>query len=443
MNSEHRACKPEDSDPGFEKATYRTVMWRLMPFLFLCYILGYVDRVNLGFAKLQMQTDLSMSEAVYGLGAGLFFIGYFLFEVPSNLILHRLGARRWIGPIMIVWGVVSSATLFVKTPSQFYLLRFLLGVVESGFFPGVILYLTYWFTRRHRAKMIAAFMSAIAFSGVFGGPISGWILASTSDWGGLRNWQWLFLLEGLPSTVVGVIALFYLPDRPVQAQWLSDRQKALLVRRLEQDEALKSGGTADRSGFASAFREPLVWVLCLVYFGMIMGLYGIGFWLPQLIKDLITADPWRIGLISVVPWGAGAAVMLYWGHRSDSKGERHWHIASAAFLGALAFAASAVPGLHPLFALAAFSLATAGVMASLSTFWALPTGALSGDAAAAGIAWINSVGNLAGYVSPFLVGQIRDRTGSMMLALLVLSVSLLVSALVVAALGWRTRHRAA
>ncbi len=434
--SQPRPADIEDpTDPAFEDATYRKVTWRLMPFLFLCYILAYVDRINVGFAKLQMQADLEMTDAVYGIGAGLFFIGYFFFEVPSNVILQRIGARRWIGPIMITWGVVSSATMFVRTSTEFYILRFALGIVESGFFPGVILYLTFWYTRRHRARMVAVFMSAIALSGVFGGPVSGWIMAAMQDAGQLRAWQWLFLLEGIPSVIVGIIALYFLDDNPAKAKWLTAAERNLLVWRLEQEESFKQRQGAAHNRLVDAFRRPIVWLFCLVYFGMVMGNYGVGFWLPQIIKDLITNDLWKIGLVSMIPWGVGALAMIYWGRRSDLKGERHWHIATAAIVGSVAFAASGLPGIHPALAIAALSFATAGVMASFSTFWALPADVLSGSAAAAGIAWINSVGNLAGYVSPFVVGHIRDSTGNMTYALLVLSFSLLMSALIVIALG--------
>jgi len=412
---------------AFEKAAYKKVTWRLLPFLFLCYILSYVDRVNVSFAKLQMQQDLGMSDTIFGAGMGIFFIGYFFFEVPSNIVLQRIGARRWIGPLMIVWGFVSSAFMFAKTPLLFYVLRFLLGIVESGFFPGVILYLTFWFTGKYRAKMVAAFMSAIALSGAFGSPVSGWIMSSMANVGGLASWQWLFLLEGIPSVIVGIIAITYLDDGPQKAKWLTADERDLLVRRLQDEEAFKKSQGHQHHTLADAFKSSKVWLLCFVYFGVIMGNYFISFWMPQLIKDNFATDPWHIGLISMVPWGFGAVVMILWGHHSDTTGERRWHFALAGIVAAVFFIVSGIQGLDPVLGIAALALATAGIMSGLSTFWALPTAILSGTAAAAGIAWINSVGNLGGFVSPYVVGWIRDMTHNPMYAVLVLAASCLMS----------------
>ena len=285
------------STPQSEAAVYRKITWHIMPFLFFCYVLAYVDRVNVGFAKLQMQQALGMSDAVYGLGAGIFFIGYFLFEVPANMILQRIGARLWIGPLMMAWGVVSACTLFVQGNASFYALRFLLGIVESGFFPGVILYLTYWYTQKRRARMVAVFMSAVPVSGMVAGPISGWILGTMSGAGHLAAWQWLFLLEGIPSVLVGAATLFFLTDRPSEARWLAEDEKSLVLRGLAEDDAQKR--KAGRSGhrLVDAFRSVPVWLLGLAYFGMSAGNYGITFWLPQIIKDTITSNPQTIGWI--------------------------------------------------------------------------------------------------------------------------------------------------
>lgn len=421
---------PTPTYGDFEAATYHKVTWRIVPYLFLCYLLAYVDRVNVGFAKLQMQTDLHMSDAVYGAGAGVFFIGYFFFEIPANMILRKLGARRWIGPIMIVWGIVSACTLFVRGAYSFYAIRFLLGIVESGFFPGVILYLTFWYTRKHRAKMVAAFMTAIPISGVVAGPISGWILARMGGAGALRPWQWLFLAEGIPSLIAGFVTLYYLPDSPMQSAWLTAEEKSLIAQRLEEEEHLKRGAGGGKHRIADVFRSKRVWLMCVIYFGIVMGSYGLGFWLPQVIKETITKDPLKIGWISVIPWTVATISMILMGRHSDHHYERRWHIAGSLFLGAVAFAASAIPGIPGPVGLMALSLAAAGIVCSNSIFWALPTELLSGAAAAAGIAWINSVGNLAGYVSPFVVGLIRDRTHSMVLALLVLSAAALMSGVV-------------
>ena len=409
----------------FEEATYRKVTWRLLPLLFLCYVLAYLDRVNVGFAKLQMQQDLGLSDTVYGIGAGIFFIGYFLFEVPSNLVLERVGARIWIARIMILWGFLSAATMFVTGATMFYTLRFALGIAEAGFFPGIILYLTYWYTRTHRARMVAGFMTAITLSGVIGGPVSGFILKHLSGVSGLAGWQWLYLLEGLPSIVVGFLVLFLLDDGPAKAKWLTAEEREFLARRVQEEEELKKAEGTGHHRFADAFRSGKLWLLAFIYFCVVMGLYGISFWLPSILSDTMTSDPWRIGLLTAVPWAAAAVVMVLVGRDSDRTGERRWHTAVPALVAGAAFATSAIPGIEALPSFAALSVATCGVMAAVSCFWSLPTAFLSGTAAAAGIAWINSLGNLAGYVSPFVVGSVRDRTGSMSSALLVLAGSLL------------------
>jgi len=414
--------------PEFGKATYAKITWRLIPFLFLLYILAYLDRVNVGFAKLQMATDLKFSDTVYGWGAGSFFIGCFFFEVPSNVILHKVGAKIWIARIMIVWGAISAA-MYTSNQLIFYLLRFLLGVAEAGFFPGIILYLTFWYMRTHRAKMVGGFMTAIALAGVIGGPISGWIPGNMAGVSGLKGWQWLFLLEGLPSVVVGVLVLFFLDDGPAKAKWLSDDEKALVLRRLDEEEKIKRSQAEMNHAFLDAFRNAKAWVMCVVYFGIVMGTCGISFWLPQIIKDTTTKDPVQIGLLSAVPWAAAAIAMLWNGHHSGVTGERGWHVAGACMIGAVAFAVSAMPGVGGFAGLAALTVAAAGVMSAVSCFWSVPTGILSGTAAAAGIAWINSVGNLAGFVSPYVVGKIRDAAHSMTLALSMLAVSVLIAGL--------------
>ncbi len=416
---------------NFETATYRKVGRRLIPLLFLSYVVAYLDRVNVGFAKLGMASDLGFSDTVYGLGAGIFFLGYFLFEVPSNIILHRVGARIWIARIMIGWGLVSAATMFVTTAPAFYTMRFILGVAEAGFFPGIILYLTYWFPRTHRAGMIAAFMTAVAVAGVIGGPISGWIMGSFNGLGGLAGWQWLFLLEGLPSAVVGVVVLLYLDNGPAMARWLTEPERALLVERLAEDERTKEAVGGHRTPIAGALTDPRVWILATVYFGLALGLYAISFWLPQIIKETITTDNVAIGFISAIPWLAAGVAMTWNGRRSDRTGERRWHVAGPAFLGGLGLAASALPGVGGWAGIGAITVATAGILSAMSCFWSLPTAILSSTAAAVGIAWINSVGNLAGYASPFLVGKIRDATQSMVAALWLLAGALVVSGLLV------------
>ena len=413
----------------FEKAVYAKATRRIIPFLFLCYVFAYVDRVNIGFAKLQMQADLGISDAVYGMGAGIFFLGYFLFEIPCNLMLQRIGAKRWLGPIMIVWGLVSGCQMFVNGATSLYVIRFILGVVESGFFPGVILYLTFWYPRKYRAKMIAAFMTAVPISGVIGGPISGWILGAMSHADGFRGWQWLFLFEAIPSIIAGIATTYFLDDSPRKARWLNEDEKNLLEGRLREEEEIKRLETPGHSTIGDAFRSPKVWLLCLVYFGLVMVNYGISFWLPQIVKDTLTKNVINVGLLTAIPWGVAAIAMVVVGHHSDKTGERRWHIAVPAILCSIAFAVSAIPGISGALGLLALTVATAGIASAYSTFWALPATILSGTAASAGIAWVNSVGNLAGYLSPYLVGTIRDTTHSMVWALLMLSFCCLFSAI--------------
>ncbi len=418
--------------PEFEKATYRKVTLRLMPFLFLCYVVSYISRVNVGFAELQMHSDLRyFTDTVYGIGAGIFFIGYFIFEVPSNMIMRRIGARALITPVMIIWGLVSAATMFAYTEASFYILRFALGVVESGFFPGVILYLTFWYTVKSRAKITGYFMSAMALSSALGGAVSGWILEEMSSVGSLKAWQWLFVIEAIPAVLAGLSTYFILSDDPAHAKWLSQDEKDLLTQRLEEEElAKKTRGVTDHR-FSDAFRSKTVWAFCIVYLGIIIGNYGLTFWLPEIIKDGITRNYWDIGLISTIPWGLSAIAMILYGHHSDKTGERRWHLAGAILLAAAGFAVAGIPGLTPVESLAAITVAAIGFMSAFSCFWAIPAEILSGAAVAAGIAWINSIGNLGGYLGPSLIGEIRQMThNQMLIPFLILSFSSLAAAVV-------------
>ena len=388
-------------------AVYRKVALRLIPLLFLCYIAAYLDRVNVGFAKLQMQSALQFSDAVYGLGAGIFFIGYFIFEIPSNVFLHKAGARRWIARIMISWGLLSAASMFVWSAQSFYVIRFLLGAAEAGFFPGIILYLTYWFPAERRGRATSLFMSAVAVAGVLGGPVSGWILKSLNGTHGLAGWQWLFLLEGLPSIVLGFVVLFYLEDRVKDAKWLTQSERELIARDIAAEESTKSEG-----GIYTALFNPKVWLLALVYFCFVSGLYGISFWLPTIIKSLGVADPLDVGLLSAIPWSFGIVAMYFGARSADRLRERRWHAAVAALAGAAGLVISVSSHGHPVMAMAGLTLATMGIMTTLPIFWGLPTALLSGTAAAAGIAFINSFGNLSGFSAPFLIGVIKDVTHS-------------------------------
>ncbi len=416
------------SDDADLPALYARVSWRLMPFLFLCYVVAYLDRVNVGFAKLQMLADLGFSDTVYGAGAGIFFIGYFLFEVPSNLLMTRVGARIWIARIMLTWGLISAALMLASGVTSFYLLRFLLGAAEAGFFPGIILYLTYWYPAQRRARMVALFMSGVAVAGVVGGPLSGWIMHACAGLYGLKGWQWLFLLEGLPSLLVGIWTLFYLDDGIRAAKWLSEDDK----RRLEQAIAEDNAGKAQLP-LARVFGSAKVWLLALIYFLFVMGLYGVSFWLPQMIKSSGVQDVFNVGLLTAIPYLVAAVVMVLAARHSDRSGERRWHAACAALAGAAGLIGATVYSDNTVVAMVALSVATAGILSTFPLFWSLPTAMLGGAAAAAGIALINSVGNLAGFVSPYLVGMVKDATGSTGAGMMALAASLLAGGVLVVA----------
>ena len=368
---------------------------------------AYLDRINVSFAKLQMLQDLGMSDAVYGLGAGIFFVGYLMFEVPSNLILLKVGARRWIARIMVTWGVVSAAMMFVSTPTQFYVVRFLLGVAEAGFFPAILLYLTYWFPAGRRSKVTALFMTGIPMSGVLGGPLSGWIMHAMSGAHGLAGWQWLFLLEGVPTVIVGIVAFFYLDDKVSDARWLNDEEKATIEADL-QAEAGHHKLHSLRDGLAS----PRVLLLSAIYFFFTMGLYGVSFWLPSLVKASGVSNPLHVGLLSAVPYAAAAITMVLIGRSSDRHGERRWHLAVPGVLGALALCASVMYAHQTLLAMIALTIGTMGVITTISQFWTVPPAVLQGTAAAGGIALANSVGSISGVVSPYLIGWLQTSTGS-------------------------------
>lgn len=396
-----------DAESAFEEATYRKAGWRLIPLLLTCYIVAYLDRVNVGFAKLQMIEQLGFSEAVYGLGAGIFFIGYFLFEVPSNIILHKVGARLWIGRIMITWGILSACMMFVSSPMMFYVMRFLLGVAEAGFFPGIILYLTYWYPSHRRGRMTAMFMTGIAGAGVIGGPLSGAIMKYADGAMGWSGWQWMFLLEGLPSVLLGVIVIVMLDDRIANAKWLSIDERNLLIRNIAAD-----GEHKQEESVWKALSSGRVWLCAAIYFCYVMGLYGVSFFLPTIIKAMGYKDLLDIGLISVIPYGVSVLVMLLVAKSADRSRERRWHVALPGLFGAAGLALSVILAKEPVLAIAALTLGLSGIMATLPLFWSLPTAFLVGTGAAAGIALINSLGNLSGFVSAYAVGLLKDATGS-------------------------------
>ena len=388
-------------------ATFRKVGLRLVPFLFLLYIVAFLDRVNVGYAKLQMGADLHFSDEVYGLGAGIFFIGYFLFEVPSNLVLARIGARIWIARILIVWGLISAGFMFVQTPTQFYVMRFLLGAGEAGFFPGVILYLTYWFPSRYRARVITTFMTAIALAGIIGGPISGWIMRDLAGVYGLFGWQWLFLAEGAPAVLLGFVTLVYLDNGPEHARWLMQHEKLAIRDCLEQDQR-DQAAAAGPERFLASLGDRRLWTLALIGFCINIGMYGVNFFLPQLIKDIGVKDLLNIGLLSAIPYTIAGISMIANGRHSDVRIERRWHTAVPAVVAAAGLALAASTGTaQPFAAFVGLTLATAGGLCAISAFWSMPPALLRGTAAAGGIAVICSIANLGGLVGPYIMGWAR------------------------------------
>ncbi|MEU2432518.1 MFS transporter [Streptomyces sp. NPDC007861] len=427
----------EAPDLTRENAVFRKVVRRIVPFLILCYAFSYLDRVNVGFAKLQMSDDLGFSEAAYGLGAGLFFIGYFLFEVPSNLMLQRIGARTWIARIMITWGLVSASFVFVTDEATFYVLRFLLGAAEAGFYPGVILYCTYWFPSHRRARVIAMFMSAIPVAGIFGNPLSGWIMDRFDGVRGWNGWQWMFLLEAVPAVVIGVVTLFYLDNGVRAAKWLTDDEKAVVERAIAEDAAHQTVHGRVRD----AFREPKVWLMCLIYFCFVMGQYALTFWMPTFVESTGIEGNLMIGVLSAVPYIAALVAMNLFGRSADKRRERRWHLVVPSLMGAVGFSLAAGWSGSTVLSLAALSFAAAGVLTCSPLFWSLPTAFLGGTAAAVGLAVINSVGNLAGFVSPYMIGALKDATGSTSVPMYVLALSLVVGAGAVLTTGKQVVNR--
>jgi MFS family permease len=411
--------------PSLESRTYAKVDWRLIPFLFLCYILAYLDRVNVGFAKLQMTRDLSLSDAAFATGAGIFFIGYFIFEVPSNVLLKRFGARAWIARIMISWGVVSSCMMFVRSEWVFYLMRFLLGVVEAGFFPGIIFYLTLWYPSRLRSTRTALFVSAIAVSGVIGNPISGAAMDLLSGKAGLAGWQWLFLIEGLPSIAVGIWVFFYLDSSILEAKWLSSEEKDLLARNLDAEERHKT-----EVRLADAFRSGKVWALCAIYFTLMIGLYGISFWLPTIVKAFGVKGYLGVGLITAIPYAVAVVGMMLLSRSSDRTGERRLHYVANVTVGAIGLVLSGVFASSPPLAILFLSIGTLGVIGSMPIFWPIPSAFLAGTASAAGIGLVNSIGNLGGYVGPNLPVWVKAFSSDPSAAIYVIAAVLVVGAII-------------
>jgi len=400
-----------DQGASSRSAIYRKVAFHIMPFLMLCYVAAYLDRINIGFAKLHMLNDLGFSETAYGLGAGLFFIGYLIFEVPSNLLMMRIGAKKTISRIMILWAFVSAGFAFVQTPMQFYILRFFLGVAEAGFYPGVILYLTYWFPSSRRAKMVALFVGAVPLSGMLGAPLSGSVIGLSQGLHGLAGWQWMFIIEAIPSFLLGVLCLKYLNDRPSDASWLDVSEKAAIEAELQAEREL-SKDDASAVSLTATLKDPRVWKMTAICFCSAICSYGVSFWLPTLVSQLKVGDVMHVGLYTAVPFTAAFICMYLIGRHSDKTRERRWHLAGPFACVCLGLIGSIAMHDSMGWALLALSVAAVGAYSTTAMLFSISSVMLSGVGMAAGVAAINCVGGLGGFVSPYMVGVIKDMTGS-------------------------------
>lgn len=420
---------------SLEKQTISTIKWRLLPLLMICYFIAYLDRVNLGFAGAAMSKDLGFTAAVFGAAAGIFFIAYFLFEVPSNLALDRFGARRWIARIMFSWGILSAAQAWVGGATSFNIVRFLLGAAEAGFFPGVIFYITLWFPSAYRARIVGWFMFAIPISTVVGSPVSGFIL-NMDGIAGMHGWQWLFIIEAIPSLILTFFVLFYLPDGPKDARWLSQEQKVWLQSTLDAERSNRD--MLNKISWKQSLLNGRVIALGFVYMGITVPLYGLSFFLPQIIKGFGGLSNVEIGFINAFPYLIGAIAMLFWTRASDARKERKWFllVPLACIVVGLVLAAQTST---PVTKMAALTLAALGIFGALPIFWTLPTALLSGTAAAAGIAWVNSIGNLGGYLGPTIFGSLKDRMGNDIYAVMFLAMLAVVAFLLVLIIGHDNR----
>jgi D-galactonate transporter len=420
-----------------EQALVKRMAWRVLPFLLLAYLICIIDRLNVGFAALTMNADLGFTATVFGWGAGLFFFGYFLGEVPSNLILSKVGARIWFARIMVTWGICAVAMGFIGGPVSFYVTRFLLGVAEAGFFPGVIYYLTLWFPAEYRGRIFGLFLIISPLNNTIAAPLAGLILKGFDGVLGYPGWRWLFIVEGLPSVLLGFVTLRAVIDRPDKASWLSDREKAHLRATLEREAAART--ETKHLSVWQTLRNPKVLLFAVVYTGLAIGIYGLSLWMPQLIKAMGLKDPLQIGLVMAIPYLIATVCMVLWSRHSDRTGERTWHCASALGLAGAAMLASAYAP-SPLLAMVAMTFAAIGMYCSQPVFWSMPTAYLSGVAAAGGIAMINSVGNLGGFIGPFAVGWLKDNVGGFAAGLTFLAVCLLTGAATAAFVGRRVSN---
>lgn len=420
-------------DPRFhassqeETEVFTRVAFRLMPMLFVVYVLSYLDRVNIGYAKLQFNADLGFSDAVYGLGAGIFFVGYMIFEIPSNLLLEKIGARATISRIMILWGVASACTMFIQSATSFYVMRFVLGAAEAGLVPGIVLYLTYWFPQHWRARMFAIFLAAIPVSGIIGAPLSGYLMTSLGDVHSLRGWQWMFLVEGIPSVVVGLAVYFFLPNRPESTPWLSSREKALIAGCLGS-EASQNSGNSHEAGKVTIKSGRFALLTC-IYLCLSVGNVGFSFWLPQIVKDLGVTSLVTNGLVTTIPYAVAGIGMVVMGHSSDRRGEHRWHFAVNAMLGAVGIVVCCMNTGNLVVAIAGLSISYLGILSCYGIFWSSATSFLQRDSEAVGIALINSIVSIASFSTPFGLGVLRDAVHSVSAGLYVIAIFLTIGAL--------------
>lgn len=429
----------ENSQLNFEKKTIRKVTRRIIPLLFLLYIISYLDRANVGYAALEMNEALGLTSKMFGLVTGIFFIGYFLFEVPSNILMQKFGARVWITRILFTWGIISMATGFAQNATQLYIIRFLLGIAEAGLFPGIILYLTYWFRAKERASTIAMFMTAIAVSYIIGAPVSTLIIDHI-HWMNVPGWRWMFILEGAPAVILGFVTYFYLTDRPEQAKWLTAEEKNWLMSELRKDEELREKKGQQTSSHKTALTDPKLWYLALIYFVYTAGTLGVGYWMPQIIKGLSSyLSNTQIGFIATIPYIIASIVMNYWSRRSDRTGERRLHTALPLLVAGLTLLSVGMVS-NPFIAMIFITISLAAMYCFKGPFWSLPTMILSPATVAVGIAVINSIGSLGGFVGPYAVGWLKDYTGKMQAGLIFLSIILIIAFILVLAMKFEQKR---
>ncbi|MEX3998786.1 MFS transporter [Paraburkholderia sp. EG285A] len=422
-NSSADASATRQADTRLIDPIYRKIAWRLIPILFVGYVVSYLDRQNIGFAKLQMQQELGFSDSVFGLGASIFFIGYFLFEVPSNMILHRVGARRWIARIMISWGIISALMFLTRGPISFYVLRFLLGVAEAGLVPGAILYLSFWFPASRRARVFAMFYTGVAVSGIVGGPLSGWLMQTLHGAHGLSGWQWLFIVEGVPSVLIGMIVYRFLVDSPNHAKWLSAAEKAAVVAQVDAPMS------EHRSKLVLADRQ--LWLLVAVFFMQCAGITGVGLWMPTLVQATGVRSLSQIGVLTAIPYLVAIVSMFFHCRHSDRTGERRWHVAVPMLVSAVGLVLAVRFEHDTALSLIGLTLGASGILCSTPPFWNLPVSRFSGSDAAIGVAMVTAFGNLGSFASPFLIGLTRDLTHNTAVGIYSIAIGLLLGATLV------------